>query len=29
MKFNIEPVDGRPRIFDDSDEDDAYVDYLE
>jgi hypothetical protein len=29
MKFNIEPVGGRPRIFEDSDVDDAYVDSLE
>jgi hypothetical protein len=29
MKFSIEPVDGRPRIFEDSDSDDEYVDSLE
>jgi hypothetical protein len=29
MKFNIEPVHGIPRIFEDSDIDDAYMDSLE
>jgi hypothetical protein len=29
LKFNVEPVHGQPRLFEDSDEDDAYVDSLE
>jgi hypothetical protein len=29
MKFNIESVNGIPRLFEDSDADDTYVDSLE
>jgi hypothetical protein len=29
MKFNVKPVHGIPRIFEDSDDDDAIVDSLE